>query len=288
MHRSTALCLLLVRAAIAFPLHAALWRTARTVAPLMMSYAQKLETLNEVEATRELEMLLKQPRFRASALPHELELLERELANRLAAVARANDKVNVGPAADEIKALLGPKPEVQQQQPGPMAIGDERAVAVEYEYGRDPRFAPPWIANNTELLAELKASSTAKPKSAAESKSAAVTSVQTLADFEAAMARAQATNKLLVVKYYAPWCRACLAIKPNFERVANAYVSGADFIECDAGASRVLFALADVRKMPVVHIYKDGMLQQTREIGNKEKLASLEENLALVAEGFGA
>ena len=41
------------------------------------------------------------------------------------------------------------------------------------------------------------------------------------AELEAALGRAEASGRLMVVKYYAPWCKACLNIKPLYEKAAE-------------------------------------------------------------------
>ena len=166
---------------------------------------------------------------------------------------------------------------------------EEVVVTFEHAFGRDPRLAPPWITENEVLLKELRETSTAEPKKAAASKSPAISSIQTLDDFRAAIEHSEATGKLLVVKYYAPWCRACLNIKPYFEKLAKGAVGqlSADFVEVDAGASRVLCALANIKKMPVVHIYSEGELVGTHEISSKKLFEDFMQSFELHAKGFG-
>jgi len=137
--------------------------------------------------------------------------------------------------------------------------------------GRDPRFAPPWIAENTDLLQELTAKSTREPKAATASTSRSVTSMLCLEHLEWALEHAASTGHLVVVKYYAPWCKACLNIKPFYERMAEGPLGQyADFYEVDGGCARVLVALANIEAMPVVHVYSGGELAQTYAIEKKE------------------
>ena len=50
-------------------------------------------------------------------------------------------------------------------------------------------------------------------------------------------------------------------IKPLFEKIARGSEGApVDFYEVDAGASRVLCALANIEKLPVVHVYRSGDL----------------------------
>jgi thiol-disulfide isomerase/thioredoxin len=122
--------------------------------------------------------------------------------------------------------------------------------------GRDPRFAPPWITENEQLLAELEAASAPHPKNATASKSDFVGSIQTIEQFESALDLAHSRGRIAVVKWYAPWCRSCLNLKPLYESIAEK-TSGevADFYEVDASAARVLNQLANIEKMPTVHLY---------------------------------
>ena len=77
------------------------------------------------------------------------------------------------------------------------------------EHGRDPRYAPPWITENAALLEELASSSTAEPKRATMSSLESITNIQQLEQLETALAKGSADGRLVVVKFYAPWCRTC-------------------------------------------------------------------------------
>ena len=242
-------------------------------------------------------------------------------------------------AAQEEQAQEDPALLAEQSAEADEMVESATAAASEEEgaHGRDPRFAPPWITDNPELLADLRARSTAEPKPATASRSEAIAPIVNLEQLEvraggsdfvdvaqtaggrlplltrvslalcpsqAAIARADARNRLVCVKYYAPWCQSCFAIKPFYERAAGAQrgtsigpagpvhpayssnrterVTGllqmcaegpmadhVDFYEVDGGCARVLVALADVRSMPVVHVYARGGLQATRPINSK-------------------
>ena len=75
-----------------------------------------------------------------------------------------------------------------------------------------------------------------------------------------------------VFKFYAPWCRSCFSIKPLYERVARGPLSSrADFYEVDLGASRVLCTLANVAKLPVIHIYDTGGTLVDRRSANRHE-----------------
>jgi len=155
-----------------------------------------------------------------------------------------------------------------------------------FEHGRDPRLAPPWMTQNRELLAGLHAQSSAEPKAGFASTSESITSLLTLEELEAALARADARGRLLCVKYYVPWCTTCLKMQPLYEEVAEGpFGEHVDFCEVDGGAARVLLALASppdatmagatsdeaagVWRMPATHVYARGALRETRLIQDK-------------------
>ena len=125
-----------------------------------------------------------------------------------------------------------------------------QAAAVEFEDGqRDPRRAPPWITENQGLLDEMAAES--KPiKPATMSASRKVSPIFDLADFEAAVRAAEAADRMIVVKYFSQSCRACMTMKPLYERAAESKLNElVDFYEIDQSASRVLCTLANVNKV---------------------------------------
>ena len=157
--------------------------------------------------------------------------------------------------------------------------GGERKQAS--SLGRDPRGPlPDWAT--AEAIAELDAKSTSTPKPAAASKCAAISSIQTVSQ----LADAVSSAPLVVVKYYAPWCRLCLYVKPNFERVAKSAkerLAGAEFLEVDCGASRALVKLAGVSTLPCVHVYQGGELVSMHRIGKRQLFYEFEESIERLA-----
>ena len=172
------------------------------------------------------------------------------------------------------------------------AVAAEAAAGEEGVHGRDPRLAPPWITENEQLLAELRARSSAEPKPSTASRSAAVAPIVSLAQLDAALRRAEAQGRLACVKYYAPWCQSCFAIKPLYERAAEGKMAEyVDLYEADGGCARELVALADVRNFPVTQVYARGTLRTTRPINSKvlfDEFYARLEDLVLEFADFGA
>ena len=61
----------------------------------------------------------------------------------------------------------------------------------------------------------------------------------------------------------------------------------ARFYEVDAGAARVLHALANIQKLPAVHVYKSGELVDTRSVHTPALWQECAESIALHAADFG-
>ena len=116
--------------------------------------------------------------------------------------------------------------------------------------------------------------------------------VVSLAQLDAALRRAEAQGRLACVKYYAPWCQSCFAIKPLYERAAEGKMAEyVDFYEVDGGCARELVALADVRNFPVTQVYARGTLRTTRPINSKalfDEFYARLEDLVLELADFGA
>ena len=84
--------------------------------------------------------------------------------------------------------------------------------AADNPIGRDPRYAPPWISENLDLLSDLTARSSFTPKPATASSVDAIQPIMTLEEFEAALTRAESSGHAAAFKFYSPVCRACLKV----------------------------------------------------------------------------
>ena len=183
---------------------------------------------------------------------------------------------------------------------GSRALTSQHAMSEEVEeLARDPRFAPPWITENHELLQELADESAAAPNPATASKSPHIRQIANLDEFNTAMTSAEATGGSVVVKYYAPWCRSCRAIKHLYDSMANKANGflAASFYEVDADVAKVLNTHANVKKMPIAQVYGRGpdggmVLQGTWLIEKKanfdEFAAGLIDLVPLVSTGAAA
>ena len=79
--------------------------------------------------------------------------------------------------------------------------------------------------------------------------------ITSMPSFEDALSTATAEGKVLVVKYYAPWCMACRSVKLKYKTAADKRTAFADFYEVDFAAARVFCALCGISGMPAAHIY---------------------------------
>ena len=209
----------------------------------------------------------------AATASAEAEAAAAAKAAEAAAKARAEAKVEAAmvEAVESVAALEDPR----------------TVITIEHEHGRDPRLAPPWVSQNTELIDDLTAKSKATPTAATMSKSASVSMLRSVADFEAAIERAEASQRVIVIKFYSARCRSCLNAKRPYEKLAEANAN-VDFYEVDTAVARVLCAFANIQTMPVVHTYVRGELQSTRAINNPKLFSNFEAGLSLIAKGYAA
>lgn len=98
-----------------------------------------------------------------------------------------------------------------------------------------------------------------------------VVPIGSVADFLSAMAASAAGGRVAVVFFYAPYCRACGAVRPRVAKEAAARSGsagdgaqpgsgsrGLDFYSVDCVAVRELAVRLGVRAMPAFHFYDGG------------------------------
>ena len=129
-----------------------------------------------------------------------------------------------------------------------------RSPAVEMEHGRDPRFAPAAISGS---LLRIFARPPGKPKAATASASPTITPIVSLAEFETALQRSTAAERIVVIKFYSPSCRSCLTIKPLYDKLSQGLLGdSADFFEVDTVAARALVKLAGIERAPTIFLFR--------------------------------
>ena len=205
------------------------------------------------------------------------------------AEAAAADVAVAVSEASATAATAAERPISRRASSSPEVAASEatESYVVEREYGRDPRLAPPWITENHQMLRELALLSRAAPAPAYAATSAAVSPVRSLADFEAALERASAGGRMVVLKFYQARCKACLSARAAFEKAAEGPLAEhADFYEVDASVARVLCTLAKVEQLPVAHVYARGELVDTRPLHKPPLIREFVKSLALHAEGY--
>ena len=70
-------------------------------------------------------------------------------------------------------------------------------------------------------------------------------------------------EKLVVVKFGAPWCGPCKALAPLLDQVAQQYPN-VSFVEVNVDESPMLAAQFSVRSLPTLMAWKDGVVQWTK------------------------
>jgi len=101
--------------------------------------------------------------------------------------------------------------------------------------------------------------------------------VSSLVDFQTQLKENENNDELVtVVKFSAPWCRACKGITPSFYRFAHSCdteennVKKIKFIECQAESSNSeVHKALGVSVLPFAHVYKGGKLVEERVMSRK-------------------
>ena len=83
----------------------------------------------------------------------------------------------------------------------------------------------------------------------------AVSQIFSSSDLNAARAEAAANEQLLIVKFFAPWCRSCKSIQAKFSKLARSTPQHS-FAEVNWVASRSLCKKLGITLLPTVFIYK--------------------------------
>ena len=63
-------------------------------------------------------------------------------------------------------------------------------------------------------------------------------------------------DRIVAVKFYASWCRACKTIAPKFERLAKEFEGDAGFYEIEFGANKELCRRLAIKKLPCVQFFQ--------------------------------
>jgi len=116
--------------------------------------------------------------------------------------------------------------------------------------------SPPEMSSFEERMRLLVNTQQAKETSRALRKSSKPSNlliIKTLEDYDKALKSAD--NKLVVVRFYAEWCKACKAIAPSFYRLANIY-ENVIFIDVPVTEKNAnLHQGLEVPSLPYGHIY---------------------------------
>ena len=83
-----------------------------------------------------------------------------------------------------------------------------------------------------------------------------------LTDYESQL---KAESKIVLVDFYAPWCGPCKKMKPELEKLEKEHASALKVLRIDADQNPDLAQQLKVDALPVVLIYKAGILQKRLE-----------------------
>ncbi|KAL1496850.1 hypothetical protein AB1Y20_014436 [Prymnesium parvum] len=86
---------------------------------------------------------------------------------------------------------------------------------------------------------------------------------------------------LCVVKWYAPWCKACYALSPRFAGLARAAPMHDRFLQVDIAASAKVAAHYGVKKVPSVSVFAHNQLVMQQTVTMKE-YSTFEEGLQAI------
>ncbi|KAJ1455028.1 thioredoxin-like protein [Pelagophyceae sp. CCMP2097] len=98
----------------------------------------------------------------------------------------------------------------------------------------------------------------------------AVVEIKSESELEDAWAQGKAADKIVAVKYYATWCKACKTIEPRFRRMADEYTDAGTFYQVEFTANKELCRRMDVQKLPCVQFFKGADLVDTLLCGPKK------------------
>jgi thiol-disulfide isomerase/thioredoxin len=120
-----------------------------------------------------------------------------------------------------------------------------------------------------------------------ESSAALIRDVTNLADYKKVVV--DENQKMTVVRFYAPWCRACRANQPLFQKLAAAYRHdpNVQFVQVPlTQETAVLQQGLGIPSLPYGHIYHHGAgLVEERKIG-KTTFATFEKVLQTYVQGY--
>lgn len=90
-----------------------------------------------------------------------------------------------------------------------------------------------------------------------------VLSIASLEDYHTAIMN---TPKVVCVRFYAPWCKACLAVAPHFYHLAQTYADDCLFLDVPVTHNNLkLYQGLGVESLPYGHIYLPelGLVEET-------------------------
>lgn len=64
-------------------------------------------------------------------------------------------------------------------------------------------------------------------------------------------------EQLVLVDFYAPWCRSCLLMSPHIDKVAQMYKGKVKVIRINVDENKTMSQVLNIKYLPTVYLYKN-------------------------------
>lgn len=64
-------------------------------------------------------------------------------------------------------------------------------------------------------------------------------------------------NQLVLVDFYAPWCKSCRLMTPHIDKIAQMYKGKVKVVRINVDENKAMSQLLNIKYLPTVYLYKD-------------------------------